>query len=121
MSRDWPKKGVSCTVQNAEKLQDLFRDKVASYGLDRSMEIPTTGTGAVANAPKMSGGSAYANADLGTFLNLLDKVHQVNIDQIRAFEGWYYGGPTSSLAISTDMKIQPLNHYTSTRSEERRV
>ena len=109
MTRDWPKRGVSCTVQNAEKFQDLYRDKVTSYGLDRSMEIPTTGTGAIESAPKTSGGNAYAHANLGTFLNFLDKVHQVKLEEIRAFEGWYCSSSGSSLAISADMKIEPLD------------
>ena len=33
----WPKAGVAVTVANAEALQDLIRNKVTSYGLDRSM------------------------------------------------------------------------------------
>ena len=51
----WTKAGVAVTVANAEALQDLIRDKVASYDLDRSMDIPTTGTGAVESAPKTIG------------------------------------------------------------------
>ena len=43
----FPKAGVAVTVANTEALQDLIRDKVTLYGLDRSMDIPTTGTGAV--------------------------------------------------------------------------
>ena len=42
-----PKAGVDVTVANAEALQDLIQDKVASYGLNRSMDIPTTGMGSV--------------------------------------------------------------------------
>ena len=30
------------------------------------------------------------------------------MDNIWAFEGWYFGGSISSLAISSDMKIEPL-------------
>ena len=39
----WPNAGVTVTVANVEALQDLIRDKVASYRLDRSMYTPTTG------------------------------------------------------------------------------
>ena len=53
----WPKAGVDVTLANAEALQDLIRDKVTSYSLDRIMEIPTTGTGAVESAPKTIGGN----------------------------------------------------------------
>ena len=34
----WNKAGVAFTVANTESLQDLIRDKVTSYGLDRSMD-----------------------------------------------------------------------------------
>ena len=43
----WPNAGVAVTVANAESLQELIRDKVTSYGLDRFMDVPTTGTGDV--------------------------------------------------------------------------
>ena len=52
----WPKAGVAVTVANTEALQYLIRDKVTSYGLNRSMDIPMTGTGAVESAPKTIGG-----------------------------------------------------------------
>ena len=55
----WPKAGVAVTVANTEALQDLIRYKVASYGLDRSMYIPTTGTGEVESSPKTIGGQNY--------------------------------------------------------------
>ena len=48
----WPNAGVAVTMENVESLQDLIRDKVASYGLNRSMDIPMTGMGAVESAPK---------------------------------------------------------------------
>ena len=35
MSGAWPKAGVAVTVAKAEALQDLIRDKFASYGLNR--------------------------------------------------------------------------------------
>ena len=51
------------------------------------MDIPTTGTGAVESAPKTIGGKDYANANLGNFVSFLDKIHQVNLDDVRNFEG----------------------------------
>ena len=105
----WLKVGVAVTVANAEALQDLIRDKAASYGLDCSIDIPTTGTGAVESAPKTIGGKDYANANLGNFVRLLDKIHQVTLVDVRSFEGWYFGGPSSKLAASANMKIEPLD------------
>ena len=49
------------------------------------------------------------NANLGNFVSFLNKIHQVNLDDVRNFEGWYFGGPKSTLAISDNMKIKPLN------------
>ena len=112
MSGAWPKTGVAVTVENVEALQDLIRDKVTSYVLDQSMEIPTTGTGVVESAPKTIGGKDYANANLGNFVIFFDKIHQVNPDDLRNFGGWYFGGPNSTLAISANMKIEPLDPNT---------
>ena len=105
----WPKAGVAVTVANTEALQDLIRNNVASYGLDRSMDIPMTGTGAVESAPKTIGGKDYANANLGNFVSFLDKIHQVTLLDVRSSEGWYFGGPNSKLAASANTKIAPLN------------
>ena len=70
----WPKAGVAVTVANVEALQEITRDKVTSYGLDRSMDIPTIGTGAVESAPKTIGEKYYANANLGKFVSFIDKM-----------------------------------------------
>ena len=101
----WPKAGVNVTVANAEALQDLIRDKVTSYGLDRSMDIPTTGTVEVESAPKTIGGKDYANANLGNFVSFLDKIQQVNLVDVRNFEGWHFRGLNSKLAVLANMKI----------------
>ena len=96
-------------MANAESLQDLIRDKVASYVLDRSIDIPTTGTGAVESAPKTIGGKEYANTNLWNFVSFLEKIHQVNLVDVRSFEGWYFGGPNSKLAVSANMNIETLD------------
>ena len=49
------------------------------------------------------------NAKLGNFVIFLDKIHQVNLDDVRNFKGWYFGGPNSKLAVSANMKIEPLD------------
>ena len=103
------KAGVAVTMANTEALQDLIWDKVASYGLDRSMDIPTTGTGEVESAPKTIGGKDYANANLGNFVSFLDKIHQVTLVDVRSFEGWYFGDPISKLSASSNMNIEPLD------------
>ena len=87
MSGAWPKAGVAVTVANAEALQDLIRDKVTLYCLNQSMEILTIGTGAVESAPKTIGRKDYANSNLGNFVSFLDKIHQVNLENIQNFKG----------------------------------
>ena len=109
MTGAWPKAGVTVTVENVEALQYLIRDKVTSYGLNRLMDIPKNGTGAVEFAPKTIGCKDYANANLGNFVRFLDKIHQVTLVDIRSFKGWYFGGPSSKLASSANMKIEPLD------------
>ena len=83
----WPKAGVDVIVANAEALQYLIRDKVASYGLYHLMDIPTTGTGAVESAPKTIGGKDYENSNLGNFVSLPGKIHQVTLVDVQSFEG----------------------------------
>ena len=85
MPGNWTKALVAITVANEEALQDLIRDKVASYDLDRSMDMPTNGTGAVESAPKTIGGKDYANDNLGNFVSFLDKIHQVTLVDVRSF------------------------------------
>ena len=82
-----PKAGVTVTVANVKALQDLIRYKVTLYGLNRSTDIPTTGTGAVESAPKTIGGKDYVNSNLGNFASFFDKIHQVNLVDVRNFEG----------------------------------
>ena len=108
----WPKAGVAVTMANAEALQYLIRDKVISYGLDRSMDIPTTGTGAVESTPKTIDRKDYVKANLGNFVSFLDKIHQINLDDVRNFEGWYFGGLNSKLAVLANMKTKPLEPNT---------
>ena len=65
--------------------------------------------GAVESSPKTIGGEDYTNANLGNFVSFLDRIHQVNLVNVRNFEGWYFGGPNSKLAVSADMNIKPLD------------
>ena len=76
------------------------------------MDIPTTGTVAVESAPKTFGGKDYANANLGNFVSFLDKIRQVNLDDVRNFEGWYFRSTNSKLAVSANMNIDPLEPNT---------
>ena len=59
--------------------------------------------------PKAIDGKDYGNANLGNFVSVLDKIHQVTLVDVRSFEGWYFGGPSSKLADSANMKIDTLD------------
>ena len=76
------------------------------------MDIPTTGTVSVDSTTKTIGGKDYANANLGNFFSFLDKIHQVTLVDVRSFKGWYFGGPSSKLSASANMKIDSLDTNT---------
>ena len=67
------------------------------------MEIPMTGTGAVESSPKTIVENNYTNANLGNFVSFLDKIHHVNLDDVRNFKGLYFGGSNLTVAISANM------------------
>ena len=64
-----------------------------------------TDTGALESASQTIGLKVYANANLGNFVIFLDKIHQVNLDDVKNSEGWYFGCLNSKLAVSANMKI----------------
>ena len=59
--------------------------------------------------PKTIVGKYYVNSNLGNFVSFLDKIHQVNLVDVRHFEGYFFGGPNSKLSVSANMKIKPLD------------
>ena len=45
-------------------------------------------------------------------MSFLDKIHQVNLFDVRNFEGWYFRGLKSKLTVSDNTKIDPLDPNT---------
>ena len=62
---------IVVTVENAEKLMDLFKDHKAQFGLNSIMQIPTMGTVAVETATQTIINIDQWNANLSYYKNLL--------------------------------------------------
>ena len=104
----WKKESTSATVDHADKVLDLFKDRAVQFGLDNIMNVPTSGTGKVENNPRLILGKDQWNAELGTYINVLTSYHQLTLDQVRAFSGWFMGDESSKLETSSTMKVEPI-------------
>ena len=113
-SKGWKHDGISATVTHAKNILDLFKDLSVQLGLDNITNIPTSGTGAVHANPQKIIGVDHWNMDVRDYIYILTSYHQLPLDQVRDFSGWFMGDETSSLTKSSDMKINPL---TRTRPE----
>ena len=74
-------KPVSCTVDSADVLMDLFKDRQTNFGLDVLLQVPTAGNGRLQNAPRMLTGVEHWSADIREFKNLLFDIHSVSLQQ----------------------------------------
>jgi hypothetical protein len=102
-------KQLSCTVDSADQLMDLFKDRQTQFGLDILLGVPTAGNGRLQNVPRMFAGTEHWDADLRDFKNILVDIHSVSLPQVRAWSGWFMGGETQDLDISTDMVIKAID------------
>ena len=50
----WKKDGIYATVEHADKILELFKDRSVQFGLDNIMNILTSGTVAVHSTPQPS-------------------------------------------------------------------
>ena len=73
------------------------------------MNIPTSGTGAVHANPQTIGGLDHWNADVRDYINIFTSYHQLYLDQVRAFSGWFMGDETPTLTKFSDTKINTIN------------
>ena len=88
---------------------DLFKDRQTQFGLDPIMMVPTSGDGSIAAVPRSVAGVDYWSADLTDCKNILIDLHSVNLDDVRAFSGWFMGGESQGRARSTDMIIKAID------------
>ena len=96
----WKRDGISATVENAKKTLDLFKDSSVQFGLENMTNIPTSGKGYVHATPRTIFVVDCWNADVRDYINILKSYHQISLDQVRAFSGWFMGDKTSNLTKS---------------------
>ena len=70
MQEGW--KECSVSVDTAEILMDLFKDRQTQFGLDPIMMVPTSGAGTIAAVPRSVAGVDYWSADLKDCKKYLD-------------------------------------------------
>ena len=73
------------------------------------MNILTSGAVAVHTTLRTIVGVDHWNADVKDYINILMSYHQLSLDQVHAFSGWFMGDETSSLTKSSNMKIPSIN------------
>ena len=97
------------SVENADRLMDLFKDRKVQFGLDLICTVPTSGTGNAYPSPRTIAGAEYQNTDLKEHFELLKDIHILTLSHVRAFSGWFMGGEKSTLTASTDMQIKAID------------
>ena len=102
-------KQLSCTVDTADQLMDLFKDRQTHFGLDILLRVPTTGNGRPQTNPRTLAGVEHWDADLQDFKNLLVDIHSVSLLQVRSWSGWFMGSESQDLVISPDMTIKAID------------
>ena len=93
MMDGWKLKSVS--VQHADKIMDLLKDRETQFRLDLLTSVPTAGTGTAAPVLRSIGGEDFNAVDLKTHRRLLVDIHWLTLDHVKAFAGWYMGSETA--------------------------
>ena len=99
-----PKPGwglTEVTVENADKLMDLFKNCIIQFGLNSIMNTPTTGTGPVKTVERTIVSADHWNKNLSDY--------KKNMTQVRALSGCFMGENLSSLATPINMNIKAIN------------
>ena len=100
---------VACTVDSADLLMDLFKDRQTVFGLDVLLRVPTLGLGRPSANPRTLVGVDHWDADLSEYKNILVDIHSVTLLQVRCWSGWFMGDENQDLLVSTDMKIKAID------------
>ena len=75
---------TAVTVENADKLMDLFKNCIIQFGLKSIMKTPTTGTGPVKTVERTIVGADRWSKNLSDY--------KKNMTQVRALSGCFMGG-----------------------------
>ena len=70
-AKGWKKDGISTTVEHANNILDIFKDRSVQFGLENIMTIPTSGTESVNIDPQNIIGLDYYNADMKYYIKIL--------------------------------------------------
>jgi len=100
---------LSVSVENADRLMDLLKDRKTQFGLDPICTVPTSGTGNTYPTSRTIAGVEYHKSDLQDHFELLKDIHTLTLSHVRAFSGWFMGGESSTLSTSTDMQIKAID------------
>ena len=107
-----PKPGwilLTVTVENADKLMDLFKYLTFHLVLNIIMKIPTAGIGSTKTASQTILGIDCCNTDLNDDKDLLNQFYQVTIDQVRTSSGWFMGYKLFSITTYTDINVKAID------------
>ena len=108
---------VTANLENAENLMDLFKDHQTQFGLDPLLMVPTAVTGTIKAIPCTIFGQDYWDTGIANFKSVLVNIQMLSLDQVRAWNGWFWGGEFQELRISYDMLIKSIypnegnNHF----------
>ena len=100
---------LTMTVDNSDKLMDLFKELTFHFVLDVIMKIPTVGIGSTKTASQTIVGIDRCNADLNDDKDLLNQFYQVTIDQVRTSSGWFMGYKLFSITTYTDINVKAID------------
>ena len=73
------------------------------------MNIPTSGNGVVDPNPGNISGEYFWKSDLGDIFNILLQPHNIALNQVQEYLGWFIGSDNSTQEISMDMQIKSID------------
>ena len=99
---------VTTNVENAKNMMELFKDWQTQFGLYPLLMVPTTGTGAIKSIPRTIYGEDCWYADITDFKSVIVNIHELSLDQVRAWYGWFMGREYQEPWISDNMAIKDI-------------
>ena len=76
----WKKDGISVTMENSDKILDLFKDRFIQFGMENIMNIPTSRMLELDAAPETIAGIDHWNSDVRYYINIHMPYPQMSLD-----------------------------------------
>ena len=89
-------KPLSLTTDNSEAIADLFNDWAGQFGFNPIINVPSSGTGAVEENPRIVAGVDYCNMDLDDTINILKEPHKLTLKTVKEYSAWFMGNKLST-------------------------